>query len=148
MTTQSQQRSIFLVDDDQDDREMFTAALGLVDSDVSLIEFGDGQQLMDALTSNPSDLPDFIFLDLNMPKCGGMECIEKMAQLDLISKTTVAVLSTSSNPDSIEKARLLGATYYIVKPTSFSNLKRFIAKVLEEGSAEESKSLQEFLLAV
>lgn len=149
MNTFSKQRTIYLVDDDQDDREMFTAALSLIDTDVKLIEFNDGQQLMDTLTKDLSIFPDFIFLDLNMPKCGGMECIERMVQLDLLSKTTVAVLSTSSNPDSIEKARLLGANYYIVKPTSFSNLKSFIAKALSKASEDlHPKSIKEFLLGV
>lgn len=147
MQSSPQQRSIYLVDDDQDDREMFASALSLVDESANLTELFDGQQLMEALSNNPSELPHYIFLDLNMPKCGGMECIERMKQLGLLDKITVAVLSTSSNPESIEKAYDFGASFYIVKPTNFSNLKAFIAKVLNEADLDSKpKSLKEFLV--
>lgn len=147
MNVSPQHRNIFLVDDDQDDREMFTSALSMVDENANVTELFDGQQLMDALSNNPSELPDYIFLDLNMPKCGGMECLDRMRQMDVLSKVTVAVLSTSSNPDSIAKAHNFGASFYIVKPTNFSNLKAFIAKVLNEGSLERKpKTIQEFLV--
>lgn len=148
MSISSNHPRIYLVDDDQDDREMFTAALSLVHPDADVTELCDGQQLLDAVAENPGSLPDYIFLDLNMPKCGGMECIEKMLHDNRMENVTIAVLSTSSNPESIDKAFRLGANFYIVKPTSFSNLKAFIIKVLD-GSPQSTKpkTIKEFLLA-
>ncbi|MFY0483458.1 response regulator [Flavobacterium sp. PLA-1-15] len=149
MDNPSNQPLIYLVDDDQDDREMFTTALALINPEADVIEFSDGQQLLDALAENPHTIPNYIFLDLNMPKCTGMECIEQMAHNINIQNTTIAILSTSSNPDSIEKAFQLGAGFYIIKPTSFTNLKSFIGKVLSpEYQNTKAQTIKDFLLTV
>lgn len=149
MDTPSNQPRIYLVDDDQDDREMFTAALALIYPNADVTELSDGQQLLDALAENAHNMPEYIFLDLNMPKCSGMECIEQMTHNPNTQNMTIAILSTSSNPDSIEKAFRLGASFYIIKPTSFTNLKSFIGKVLSpEYQNTKAQTIKDFLLTV
>ena len=70
------QRYIYLADDDSDDREFFADALSETAPNAVLEQAEDGMYLMDKLLALPSDeLPDFIFLDINMPRKSGLECV-------------------------------------------------------------------------
>lgn len=128
---QNSQLHIYLADDDEDDRSIFIDALQEVDSSIIITEAIDGKQLMNQLTiSNP--LPDIIFLDINMPMRDGFECLEEIRSHNgNLKKLIIIMLSTSRNPEIIEKAFKLGATFYAVKPNSFDDLKTFIKEVIE-----------------
>lgn len=124
-------KCIFLADDDQDDRAIFAEALLDIDSSVLLTQAEDGKQLMDILHTPPDPLPDVIFLDINMPKLNGFECLEEIrSQEGDLKKINVIVFSTCNSLTSIEKAYELGATFYAVKPNTYDDLKSFIKKVL------------------
>lgn len=125
------QRNIYLADDDDDDRTMFSEALHEIDSTVVLTQTKDGKQLMEILSDDPDPLPEVIILDINMPKVDGFECLEQIKQNANLKKLPVIMLSTSTDPDTIDKALELGATAYAVKPSSFDGLKSLIKNVLQ-----------------
>lgn len=126
------QRCIYLADDDDDDRTMFVEALLEIDNTVMLRQAGDGQQLMDILNTQPNPLPEVVFLDINMPKLDGFECLEEIKKDKNLKKLSIIMLSTCSDPASINKAFNLGATFYIVKPNTFDGLKSLIKNVLQK----------------
>jgi CheY-like chemotaxis protein len=72
--------------------------------------------------------PDIIFLDIDMPVMNGYEFIEAFANLDLPDKQqiTIVVLTSSINPDDIERAKQLGIKYYFNKPLSKEEIKKLI----------------------
>jgi CheY-like chemotaxis protein len=125
------QRNIYLADDDDDDRSMFVEALQEVDSTVILTQAEDGKQLLEILHSDPDPLPEVIFLDINMPKVDGFECLEQIKQDTNLNKLPIVMLSTSSDPGTIDKALELGASVYAVKPSSFEGLKTLIKNALQ-----------------
>ncbi|MEO6177041.1 MAG: response regulator [Flavobacterium circumlabens] len=124
-------RNIYLADDDDDDRTLFVEALQEVDSTAVLTQAEDGKQLLEILHGDPDPLPEVIFLDINMPKVGGFECLEQIKQHTNLKKLPIIMLSTSSDPVTIDKALELGATVYAVKPSSFDGLKTLIKNVLQ-----------------
>lgn len=138
------QRFIYLADDDSDDREFFADALSEIDTDVILREAPDGMHLMESLlTLCGPELPDFIFLDINMPGKSGLECLEEIKKHQgSLKEVNVVMLSTSSDPENIQRALELGATFYAVKPSCFEKLKSLLQEVLSTclvGSVEEKK---------
>lgn len=138
------QRFIYLADDDSDDREFFADALLEIDPEVILKQSPDGMRLMDNLSALPrAEFPEFIFLDINMPGKSGLECLEQIrSSKGELKEVSIVMLSTSSDPENIQKASELGATFYAVKPSCFEKLKSLLEEVLNMnlvGSREEKR---------
>lgn len=140
-------RYIYLADDDSDDRDFFADAMAEVDPDAVLRQFPDGMYLMDDLLAlDAAALPEFIFLDINMPRKTGLECLKEISSHDNLKSLTVIMLSTSSDPDNISAARALGAAFYAVKPSCFEKLKYLLEDVLSMNMVGGIEEKRKFLL--
>jgi CheY-like chemotaxis protein len=129
---QNSQRYIYLADDDEDDRELFVDAIREVDPSVILTQAEDGMQLMEILSTIKDPIPEILFLDINMPGKNGFECLEEIRKQEgSLKQINIIILSTSNDPQHIEKALELGATFYAVKPNHFEVLKTFVKDVLQ-----------------
>ena len=124
------EKVIFLAEDDADDRMLFAEALQEVNTSSRLTTAKDGVQLMKILEETVPPPPHVIFLDLNMPRKNGMECLAEIRGDQKLKNIPVVVFSTSSQPEIIDKVYHQGANYYICKPSTFSMLKQAIAYVL------------------
>ncbi len=123
-------KSIFLADDDSDDCMLFEEALNEVCQNSQLTTANDGQELMEILGKTISQQPDVIFLDLNMPRKNGFECLDEIKHTEQLKGIPIIVLSTSSNKSTINRVYDQGADYYICKPSSFPLLKDAIKKIM------------------
>ena len=119
-----------LADDDEDDRLFFKEAFEEVKIKYDITTFSDGEQLMHYLNEPANSLPDIIFLDLNMPRKSGMECLREIRQNDRLKKISVAIYSTSSSEQDIEDTFVAGANVYIKKPNDFNMLKKVLSDVV------------------
>lgn len=142
------QRYIYLADDDSDDREFFVDAMNEVAPDAILEQSEDGICLMDkVLALSINKIPEFIFLDINMPRKSGLECLEEIrSHKDTLKEVNVIMLSTSSDPENIQKALELGATFYVVKPSSFERLKSLLDDILNMNLISTLEENKKFLL--
>jgi len=123
-------KSIFLADDDSDDCAVFEDALNELNDNVRLTVSNDGVELLDTLHETVPPPPYVIFLDINMPRKDGFESLKEIRETEKMKGIPVVILSTSSSQNIIDMAFLLGANYYICKPTSYPMLKQMIGKVL------------------
>ena len=121
--------NITLADDDEDDRYFFELAFSEARMDIKLKMVQDGQELMQALQSTP-ELPDIVFLDLNMPRKNGMECLREIRGSSILKELIVIIYSTSNNPSDVEDAFIAGANTYIIKPSDFQQLKKILSNVV------------------
>ena len=115
--------NICLADDDEDDRLFFTDAFDELKINTKVSTFNDGVELMNYLNDDASILPNVLFLDLNMPKKNGVECLLEIKQNERFSDIAIAIYSTSSSEEHIEETFVNGANIYIKKPNDFENLK-------------------------
>ncbi|MBU3025229.1 response regulator [Zobellia galactanivorans] len=116
---------IFLTDDDLEDRQFFEQAINELDIDLVFKSFDNGVELMENLHSD-AKLPDFIFLDLNMPLMNGEECLNDIREESKFSEIPVIIYSTFIDEDKIKKLRKNGASIILKKPNSFLQLKTAI----------------------
>jgi CheY-like chemotaxis protein len=120
-------KNIFLADDDADDRMLFGEALKELTTLTKLTLSNDGLELMSNLGTM---VPDIVFLDLNMPRKNGFQCLEEIRNTPKLKDIPIIIFSTTANNDAVNKTYLLGANYYICKPNSFRLLVKAIETVL------------------
>jgi CheY-like chemotaxis protein len=113
---------ILLVDDDEDDREMFFEAIGEISSNIKCITAEDGEKALAYLFENESLLPDLIFLDLNMPRMNGKQCLAEIKKTDSLKHIPVIIYSTTKREEDVEETRKMGAVYFLTKPTLFNEI--------------------------
>jgi DNA-binding response OmpR family regulator len=114
-------KTCLLIDDDHDDHEIFMMALENVEKPVKLISEYNAASALSRLR-NLTELPDVIFLDLNMPKMNGKQCLVEIRKEKHLNKIPVIVYSTSSEIKDLIETQELGATAYIVKSSSVREL--------------------------
>src|SRR5689334_1168246 len=118
-------KTVLLIDDDKDDRELLQQALSEINIDHRIIEAHDGVQGLSVLRelANKKELPCLIVLDINMPRKDGRQTLVEIKSHNLLSKIPTVIFSTSSSQlDKIffEKYNIA----YFVKPINFDELKQ------------------------
>jgi CheY-like chemotaxis protein len=121
---------ILLADDDKDDRKLFKDILDELPLSTDLTIVFNGEQLMQLLHERAELLPDVLFLDLNMPRKNGFDCLKEIKQSEKLKLLTVIVFSTSYDPELVNQLYRNGAQYYIRKPNSYAKLKNDILHAL------------------
>lgn len=141
--------SIFLADDDADDRFLFEEALMEVKSNVKLTTANNGEQLMNYLDKNTPPAPHLIFLDLNMPVKNGVECLDAIKKDIRLKDIPVIIFSTSCQEEAIDQVYKKGANYYMCKPDNFQTLKALLNKVffLSANSFSTRPKREDFLIS-
>ena len=122
--------NILLADDDRDDRYFFEKALKELPVDTNLNTVPDGEGLMDYLHENAANLPDVLFLDNNMPRKNGSECLIEIKGDTRLKGIPVVLCSTSLGDDFANLLYQNGAHYYLHK-CDFADLKQCIGMVLQ-----------------
>ncbi|MBC7885784.1 MAG: response regulator [Saprospiraceae bacterium] len=135
--------TIYLADDDKDDCEFFVEALKELSLKTELSILNDGVELMTKLNESVTEPPPphIIFLDLNMPRKNGYECLKEIRETPKLKKIPVVIFSTTANQDAIETTYSLGANCYIRKPTSHKLLLKIIETVLNLNFGERGRRL-------
>lgn len=142
--------NIILADDDTDDILFFTDAFDSLKINTKVKVFKDGFELMNYLNKEDSALPDVLFLDLNMPKKSGIDCLLEIKANSKMSGIAIAIYSTSASEEDIEKTFVLGANIYIKKPGDFEKLKNVLSRVVSINWQYHTNNLNKdnFLLSV
>jgi|ERR1700757_82723 len=130
----------FLVDDDADDRLIFTMALSCLHSKIVYVTAKDGEEALEML-KNEEFTPDFIFLDLNMPRVDGKECLVEIRKMERLQKVPVYIYSTSLQEKDREETLSLGATGYFIKPYSTTALVSMLSKIIVNSSSPTVKNI-------
>ena len=110
----------------------------------------NGQELMDYLTKKESPMPQIIFLDLNMPRKNGQECLKEIRSNKEFKEISIIIYSTSASENDITETFLNGANVYIKKPSDYNQLKQVLAKAVSAASIYQSPpfNIDNFLLRI
>jgi CheY-like chemotaxis protein len=127
MTLPDNPTSILVAEDDDDDYVFFSMAVEEVEIAVALSRAEDGEILMRMLQEQ---IPDILFLDLQMPLKSGQECLREIRQDRRYDQLPIIIYSSFSDPDNIEQCFREAANLYSIKPDSLRGLVDVIKRVL------------------
>jgi CheY-like chemotaxis protein len=115
-----------LIDDDFEDQEIFMMALQNIDHPVKCITENDAINALGVLRSGTIE-PDFIFVDVNLPRMDGREFIREVRKMECFDDVKVIAYSSSSH----EKEHLLrvGASHFFPKQISIPLLEKALSEL-------------------
>jgi len=122
-------KTILIVDDDPDDIQLFCEAVTEINNTFLCYSATSGEEALQLLKAAIVK-PDFIFLDLNMPRMGGKQCLCQLKKDPRFAKIPVVIYSTSKIKDDIDDALRQGAVSFITKPSKFEDLVKALSHIL------------------
>jgi CheY-like chemotaxis protein len=131
---------ILLVEDDPGDVLLITEGFKENRTLAHLIVVGDGEEAIDYLDQkgkySDAKAPDFIILDLNLPRMDGRDFLRRIKNEKLFKLIPVIVLTSSRSDLDIREVYELNAACYIVKPADL------------DGYTEAVKKIQDFWITL
>lgn len=121
-----------IVDDDADDRMLFIEAVREIDEAIECKIAKNGEQALELLRNIEYPLPDFIFLDIRMPRLGGKKCLLEIKKDERLKNIPVVIYTTSRAVDESKELRAMGAFHFISKPRNADEIFYLISFVIDE----------------
>ncbi|MBA4853826.1 response regulator [Emticicia sp. BO119] len=115
-----------LIDDDQDDQEIFTLALEDSGLNMQCVICHNASEALQRLIEDDTFLPNYIFLDLNMPRINGVQLLTEIKKISRLKHIPIVIYSTSSHPKDKEATHKLGAAAFITKPSGIKELSQIL----------------------
>lgn len=125
--------TFLIVDDDVDDCDFFCEAVNEIDPFSKCLMANNGEDALIKLRTGMSELPDLIFLDLNMHLMDGRKCLTELKKDSKLKNIPVIILTTSSSQKDIDETRILGASYFFTKPSEYQKLRKEIIYIMEQN---------------
>lgn len=120
---------VVLIDNDEDDQEIFIMALKKLNKPMMLKSFYNGQDALDYLHTSET-IPLWIFVDMNMPLMSGKECLIEIRKITSLAETDVYIYSTAASPGMPDEVFNLGAKDFLLKPVEFKKLVNLLSEIL------------------
>ena len=137
-------KSILLVEDNPDDRELMRLAFAREEIPHNLIVFSDGIEALNYLIGQENYneesaeldndgetnmMPALIMLDLNLPKINGIEVLRRIRAHPKTRLLPVVIISSSNEPQDLIDSYINGCNSYIRKPIHFTQLQKFVKEI-------------------
>jgi DNA-binding NarL/FixJ family response regulator len=130
-STLRKMKTCYLIEDDIDDQDIFRMALDVIDKTIKCDVVDNGQDAVQRLSVETDYTPDYIFIDVNMSKMNGIECLKQLKNISRLSGTQIIMFSTSEDSRIISQCKQLGAKDFVVKPASLDSLSLILSKILK-----------------
>lgn len=133
---------ILLAEDDDAHRFLFYKAVSYLPIDVKIIPVSDGVELMDYVSNDSNPLPEFVFLDINMPRKNGLECLKELKDHETYANIPLIVYTTSDEESDKVTAFQNNASLYLLKDGDIRSLTRILLLLLTKKEAVNMLNLQ------
>lgn len=123
---------IFLVEDDDEDAFLIQEAVSQISASAHLHRLKDGVALMERLhgrapKENGTNRPDFILLDVAMPRKDGKQALVEIKNHPDLKHIPVVMLSTSAAPEDVKFCYQEGANSFVQKPKTWESMLQLIS---------------------
>ncbi len=130
-------RKILVVDDDPASQFLLKDTLQELGLSRNIVSLWNGKEALDYFQQQcvnekaaPSECPDWILLDLNMPIMGGLEFLARLRQLEQDNRMCahISIITSSNYHQDKQQAEQYGVHSYLLKPVTEEKLKEFITR--------------------
>ncbi|MGY4537097.1 CheY-like chemotaxis protein [Mucilaginibacter sp. UYNi724] len=131
MITNTQPTRIYVIDDEPLDNMIIKMLIKRVDGEINVDTINNGagaiEKLIKVADTNVNELPDYIFLDLNMPEMNGWEFLREYERLKLLKKIQIYILSSSIYREDMDKSKCEPLVEdFINKPLNLEHLRNIL----------------------
>lgn len=119
---------LLLVDDDEEEMEIFSEALQQMQSNYKCMYANGASQALQLLDYIK---PAMIFVDLNMPRVNGIDCIRLLRTIPCVKNKPIVLYSTDADEQTGMYAQMYGATTHIKKTYTKENLTGVLQKLFQ-----------------
>lgn len=134
-----EKKSVMMIDDDPEDRQFFLKAITKLNQNLECRVAESGEEALDHLRKT-EQLPHFIFLDVNMPRMDGSQCLIELKRDEKLKNIPVIIYSTSNSERDKEAFLECGAVYFLNKPSNISTLQSEISRALKKADQAVSRA--------
>jgi len=124
--------SFLIVDDDADDRMLVIESVREIDETIECKIARNGEQALELLRNIEVPLPNFIFLDIRMPRLNGKKCLFEIKKDERLKHIPVIIYTTSKAVEESKELRAMGAFHFISKPRNADEIFYLISFVMDE----------------
>jgi two-component system response regulator len=127
---------ILLVEDNANDEALTLRAMKKNNILNEVVVVRDGAEALDYLFAtgrhagrDVEDLPEVVFLDLNLPKIGGLEVLKRVRADDRTRLLPIVILTSSKEDKDLFEGYGLGANSFVVKPVDFTQFSEAVRQL-------------------
>jgi len=118
--------TIVLVEDDEEDVEFFVSVVHQIDPTIKVTVATSRDQLFSETLNN---VPDLFFIDSFLQLDSGFDCIKEIKVSQILESVPIIMYTGSSNMQSVNEAFKAGASLYIIKPSSLTEVKFVLEQI-------------------
>ncbi len=119
-------KTVVLIDDDLDDLEMMRYVLKKSDPNIYCISFSNPVEAIKQLSYEKLSVPDYIFIDVNMPMLSGSECLKELRRIEKYKNAFIIIFSTSMPESAATVFKKDGATCTFQKPATLNGYSKIL----------------------
>ncbi len=121
-----------LIDDDAEEAEIFHYALEELNRPVKCVNVRSGKEAIVYLTKHPQTV-DYIFLDMNMPRMNGIECLQQLKKLEVTNSARIILYSSTFLEEQKDMLLSMGAADFLAKTGSVFDLQNALFKLFAKN---------------
>lgn len=119
-----------MIDNNKDDLQFMKEALASIDSDIQCLSFVYSEEALNAIMSKLLGGPDAVFMNLNMPRRNGIQCLMELRSDPAFNNLPVILYAPRITPDVVDALKGSGVTRAFEKPNTIVGWKRVMRQML------------------
>lgn len=122
-------KSVLLIDDDIDDRDLFCITVKDISSEIDCKQFANGFDGINYLDSS-TELPEVIFIDINMHLIGGLSFLKDIKENEKSKDIPIYIYSTPLMVKEMEESLKQHVSGYLFKTANYKEFEHSLREIL------------------